>query len=63
MESSSISDEKTNEIQEEYKEHIQNLSEEAIGVEKEKLIFPIQNKNGRLDINKCVDYGAVITVN
>lgn len=62
LESLSISDEKINEIQEEYKEHIRNLSKEEIGIEKEKLIYHIQNESSRIDtsISKINTYTTVI---
>lgn len=57
-----LSAEKIDEIQGRYKEHIQNLSKEELEIEKEKLIYHIQNENSRIDIsiNKINIYTTVI---
>lgn len=57
-----LSDEKIDEIQDRYKEHIKDLSKEDLEIEKEKLIYHIQNENSRIDtsVSKINIYTTVI---
>lgn len=49
VESLCCTDEKIRESQDKYEKHVQDLSKKDLEIEKEKLIYHIQNENSRLD--------------
>lgn len=62
MESILLTDENINDIQERFKEHIKDLSDEDLAVEKEKLCYLIENENQRISssVNKINIYATII---
>ena len=62
MESILLTDENIDDIQERFKEHIKDLSDEDLAIEKEKLCYLIENENQRISssVNKINIYATII---
>lgn len=62
MESILLTDENIDDIQERFKEHIKDLSDEDLAIEKEKLCYLIENENQRISssVNKINIYSTII---
>lgn len=57
-----LTDENIDDIQERFKEHIKDLSDEDLAIEKEKLCYLIENENQRISssVNKINIYATII---
>ena len=62
MEGILLTDEKIEEIQKRFKDHIQDISKEELEIEKEALCYHIQNENARVEtsVNKINIYATII---